>query len=228
MSDRIEKPNLLEGSGLFRNVPDGVREAILTLARSKKFAARQLIYVIDDPIEEIFFLVQGCAKVTQLTRSGEEVVLRIAARGQLVGELGYMPGSMHSTTARALHESDVLAWPTDAFAAALLRHPILQKNVNNILGQRISEMEGRIRRIATELASNRVASELMRLSDQMGNKVDGHTEIKIPQEALAQMTAMDTFTVNRTLSGLENQGLLRIRRQCIEIHDAPGLSGLCV
>jgi len=228
MSDRIEKSNVLESSGFFGNAPDSVREAILSIARPKKFTARQLIYVIDDPIDEIFFLVEGCAKITQLTRSGEEVVLRIAAPGELVGELGTVPGSTHSSTARALHDCDALAWSMEAFEAALLRFPMLQRNVNSILGQRISEMEGRIRRIATELASNRVASELMRLSDQMGQRVNGHVEIYIPQEALAQMTAMDTFTVNRTLSCLENQGLLRIRRKCIEIHDSPGLSGLCM
>ena len=122
---------------------------LLSLARSKKFAARQLIYVITT----LFFLVEGCAKITQLTRSGEEVVLRIATRGQLVGELGYMPGSMHGTTARALHESDVLAWPTDAFSSALLWGPILQKNVDSILGKRISEMEGRRRECLSGLAN---------------------------------------------------------------------------
>jgi len=37
---------------------------------------------------------------------------------------------------------------------------------------------------------------------------------------------MNLFTVNRTLRGLENQGLVKIRRMCIEIHDSPGLSGL--
>ncbi|HTZ30959.1 MAG TPA: Crp/Fnr family transcriptional regulator [Methylomirabilota bacterium] len=228
MSEGVEKPNVLENSSFFANVPDSVREGILSCARPKRFTTRQLIYVIDDPIDEIFFLVDGCAKVTQLTRSGEEVVLRIAAPGELIGELGAMPGSVHSSTARALHDCDALVWSVEAFEAALLRYPALQRNVNNILGRRVSEMEGRIRRIATELASNRVASELMRLSDQMGQRVNGHVEIYIPQEALAQMTAMDTFTVNRTLTGLENQGLLRIRRKCIEIHDTPGLSGLCM
>jgi len=223
-----QKPDVLESSELFTGLPKGMRDAILGSARARRYASRQLVFVIDDPISEVHFLVEGCAKVTQLTRSGEEVVLRIAARGQLVGEMGYTAGSVHSSTARALHDCDAFVWPTEVFESALVRYPLLQKNVNNILGQRISEMEGRIRRIATELASNRVASELMRLSDQMGNKVDGHVEINIPQEALAQMTAMDTFTVNRTLSGLESQGLLRIRRKCIEIHDTPGLSGLCM
>ena len=228
MIDRIEKSNVLDSSDFLANVPDVVRDGILSSARAKKFASRQLIHLIDDPIDEVLFLVEGCAKITQLTRSGEEVVLRIAAPGELIGELGSVPGGTHTSTARALHDCDALAWSLEAFEAALLRHPALQRNVNSILGRRISEMEGRIRRIATELASNRVASELMRLSDQMGQRVNGHVEIYIPQEALAQMTAMDTFTVNRTLSCLENQGLLRIRRKCIEIHDTPGLSGLCM
>jgi CRP/FNR family transcriptional regulator, nitrogen oxide reductase regulator len=228
MSDGVEKFNVLESYEVFAGIPTIARETILSGARPKRFGSRQQIFAIDDPIDEVVLLVEGCVKVTQLTRSGEEVVLRIAAPGELVGELGAWPGGTHTSTARTLHDCDAMVWPIEVFEAALMRFPVLQKNVNNILGQRISEMESRIRRISTELASNRVASELMLLSSQMGQKVNGHVEIYIPQEALAQMTAMDTFTVNRTLSCMENQGLLRIRRKCIEIHDSPGLSGLCM
>ncbi|HTP70037.1 MAG TPA: Crp/Fnr family transcriptional regulator [Dongiaceae bacterium] len=194
----------------------------------RRVVARDVIYGIDDPIDEIFLLVEGCITVSQLTRSGEEVVLRIAAPGELVGELGILRGEAHSSAARALRDCEILVWSMETFEALVERHSILQKNVNAILGQRIVELEGRIRRITTNVALSRVASELVRLSDQMGERVDGHVEIHIHQEALAQMTAMNTFTVNRTLAGLENQGLLRIRRRCIEIHDTPGLSGLCM
>jgi len=210
MTGIVKKFDALEISEFFADVPIFVRESVLSSARLRNFTCRQLMFVTDDRIEATFLLVEGCAKVAQLTRTGEEVALRIAAPGELV------------------EDCQVLAWPTDAFEAALIRFPILQRNVNNILGRRISEIQSRISQTCTQLAPARLAQQLMCLADQMGKKVDTHVEIKIAQEALAQMTAMGLWTTNRILSGWESQGLLRVHRQRIEIHDSPGLSGLCV
>jgi CRP-like cAMP-binding protein len=228
MASTIDKSQALETSELFANVPAVVREAILADARPRKFACLELMFVADDPIEKTFLLLRGCAKVIQQTRDGEEVVLRIAAPGELVGKLGSKPGNTYSSTARAVQECEALVWATETLEAAQMRFPILQRNVSNMLRRRISEMESRICRVSTQLASNRVASELVHLSNQIGQKVNSHVEIKITQDALAHMTAVNLFTLNRLLGGMENQGLLRIRRKCIEIHDSPGLSGLCM
>lgn len=227
MADTIGSFQVLDSSEFFADVPTAVRETILSAARLRRFTCRQMMFVTGDPIRETLLLLQGCVKVTQDTPEGEEIALRITAPGELVGELGSKTGSKHSTTAQPLQQCEVLAWTRETFDAAVMHFPILQRNVDNILLRHISEMEKRICCVSTQLASGRVASELIQLSNQIGRKVNSHVEIKIPQEALAQMTAMNMWTVNKTLRALENQGLLRIRRMCIEVHDSPGLLRLC-
>jgi hypothetical protein len=54
--------------------------------------------------------------------------------------------------------------------------------------------------VATETASPRLAHALVRLTDKVGHKVHDHVEINVSQEALAQMTAMTSSTVNRLLA----------------------------
>jgi CRP-like cAMP-binding protein len=227
MADTIGRFQILETSELFADVPAPVRDTILSAARQRRFACRQVMFVMGDPIIETFLLLQGCIKVTQNTPEGAEIALRVTAPGELVGELGAKSGSKHSTTAEALRQCEALAWTREAFDTALMRFPILQRNVDNILLRHIHDMEERVCCVSTQLACGRLASELIQLSNQIGKKVNSHVEIKIPQEALAQMTAMNMWTVNKTLRGLEKQGLLRIRRMCIEVHDSPGLLGLC-
>lgn len=222
-----DKPQALQASELFAEVPRAIRQSILAMAKSRKYTSREQLFLIDDPNDETLLMIEGCAKITQVTRNDKEVVIRIVTAGEIVGELGLPPGTKHSSTAQTLQECEVLVWPTEAFENALTQFPILQRNVNNILGRRISEIQGRISRISsTQVASKRLAHELVRLANQMGHRVNRHVEINVPQEVLAQMTAMGLFTLNRILSGWENQGLLRVHRQRIEINDSPGLSGL--
>src|SRR5207244_872426 len=128
MLDTVEKQQVLEASEFFADVPAFLRESILSSARLRSFACRDLMFVVDGPRNETLLLMKGCAKIAQFTKDGKEIALRLAVPGELVSELGSGPGSLESTTALAFFECEALAWPTETFDA-LLRFPILQRNV---------------------------------------------------------------------------------------------------
>jgi CRP-like cAMP-binding protein len=149
------------------------------------------------------------------------------APGEVIGEVGLVPGSRYFSTAQALQDCNVLVWDAATFEAALERFPILQRNAERILVRHLDELERRYCEIATEMGSPRLAHALVRLIDQIGHKVNRHVEINVSQEALGQMTAMTSSTVSRLLTNWEKQGLLRVRREAIEIHSVLHLLGLC-
>jgi CRP-like cAMP-binding protein len=186
-----------------------------------------VVFLAGDPIKETILLTDGRAKILQLAERGSEVILRFTVPGEVIGELGLVPGGTHSSTAQALQDCKVLVWGAESFEAALERFPILLSNAERLLARRLDELERRFCEVATETASPRLAHALIRLIDQIGHKVHDHVEINVSQEALAQMTAMTTFTVNRLLTNWENQGLLKVRREAIEIHSFLRLLSLC-
>jgi len=186
----------------------------------------QVMFFVGDPITETLLLTDGRAKITQHGESGTEVILRLIAPGDVIGELGLAPGSRHSSTAQALQDCKVLVWDA-TFEATLERFPVLQRNANRVIVRQLDELERRFCETATELASPRLAHALVRLLDKIGHKVNSHVEINVSQEALAQMTAMTSYTVSRLLTNWESQGMLRVRREVIEIHSVLHLLGLC-
>jgi CRP/FNR family transcriptional regulator, nitrogen oxide reductase regulator len=227
MIETTQQSPLLEISELFADLPSSVCTDIVSMARPRDYACRQVIFFAGDPIKETLLLTDGRAKIMQLGECGTEVILRFTVPGEVIGELGLVPGDTHSSTAVALQNCKVLVWGAAAFEAALERFPILQRNAERIIQRRLEQLESRFCEVATELASPRLAHTLVRLIDQMGHKVNSHVEVNISQEALAQMTAMTTFTVNRLLTNWENQGMLRVRREAIEIHSFLPLLSLC-
>ena len=224
MAETIEKSPSLEMSELFADLPSSVRAEIVATARPRDYACRQVMFFAGDPIKETLLLTDGRAKIMQLGENGSEVLLRFTVPGEVIGELGLLPGSKHSSTAQALQDCKVLVWGAATFEAAFERFPILQRNAERILARRLDELE---RRLATEMTSPRLAHALVLLIDQIGHKVNGHVEINVSQEALAKMTAMTSFTVSRLLTNWENQGMLRVRREAIEIHSFLPLLSLC-
>jgi len=214
-------------SALFADLPSSICTEIVATALPRDYACRQVMFFAGDPIKETLLLTDGRAKITQVCESGSEVILRFTVPGEVIGELGLAPGSTHSSTAQALQDCKVLVWGAATFEAVLERFAILQSNVERILARRLDELERRFCEVATETASPRLAHALVRLTDKVGHKMYGHVEINVSQEALAEMTAMTSSTVNRLLTKWENQGLLKVRREAIEIHSFLRLLSLC-
>jgi CRP-like cAMP-binding protein len=227
MTEMRQPSPLLEMSALFADLPSSVRTDIVSMARPRDYICRQVMFLVGTPIKETLLLLDGRAKVTQLGESGTEVILRLTAPGEVIGELGLVSGSTHSSTAQALQSCKVLVWDADTFEVALERFPILRRSAKRILQRRLDELQNRLCEVTTQMASPRLAHALIRLINQIGTRVNNHVEITVSQEVLAQMTAMTSFTVSRLLTDWENQRLLRVRRHAIEIHSFLPLLGLC-
>ena len=227
MAEAGEKSPLETKTELFEGIPSSVCTNILSTARPMDIRSRQVIYFAGDQIEQIFMLTSGRVKITQFSERGTEVILRLCIPGELISELALVPGSRHSSTAQAAQDCEVLAWDSATFEAALERTPLLRRNAKRILEQRLEELERRFCEVSTETVAPRLAHGLARLLDQIGRQVNSHVEINVSQEALAQMTSMASFTVCRILTNWENQGLVKLRREVIEVHNVAGLLDLC-
>jgi CRP-like cAMP-binding protein len=227
MTETTQQSPLLEKSALFADVPSSAYADIVNMARPRDYIRHQVMFLADTQIKETLLLIDGRVKITRLGESGAEVILRLTAPGEVIGGLGLVPGVTHSSTAQALQSCKALVWGAETFEQALERFPILRRNAKRILEQRLVELQNRFCEVATQMASPRLAHALIRLINQIGCKVNNHVEINVSQEALAQMTAMTSFTVSRLLTDWENQGLLRVRRHAIEIHSFLPLMSLC-
>ena len=126
MIETKQQSPLLEMSELFADLPSSVCTEIVTTARPRDYSFRQVIFFAGDPIKETLLLTGGRAKIMQLGESGSEVILRFTVPGEVIGELGLVPGSKHSATAQALQDCEVLVWSAVTFEAALERFPVLQ------------------------------------------------------------------------------------------------------
>ncbi len=214
-------------SELFAGVPSFVTEEVASSARPREFASGDVMFFADDPKDQVLLLTDGRAKVSQFSESGREVILRLIVPGEIISELTLVPGGMHSSTAQALQDCKALAWDSASFNSALEHFPELRRNADHILERRLEELTRRFLVVATKTASPRLANGLVHLLDHVGQRVGSHVEINVSQEALGQMTAMNSSSVCRLLSSWKRQGIVKLRKETIEVHSVPHLLSLC-
>jgi len=87
----------------------------------------------------------------------------------------------------------------------------------------IQEMQERYRELATEKVERRIARVLLRLASQMGIKNEGGIELSFTRQDLAEMSGTTLYTVSRTLSDWERQGLVEAGRERVLIRNPHGV-----
>ena len=212
---------------LFAGISPGDYERITADARLKRFERGERLYFAGDSVQSVTLLTSGCVKITQLSPSGMEVILRLAAPGDVLGAACLLSAGKHGTTAEAFRPCSGMAWDARTFKDLVQRFPVLRQNAARIVSEDLIELEKRFREVATEKVGQRVARQLVRLRKQIGQPVNGEVEVGISREQLAQMTGTTLFTVSRLLSAWEARGVVGPRREAVTIHDIQALGAIC-
>jgi CRP-like cAMP-binding protein len=105
------------------------------------------------------------------------------------------------------------------------KYPRVALNAIRLLAGRIQEFQDRLRELATERVERRIARTLIRLTRQAGRKTAEGVLIDLPltRQDLAEMCGTTLYTVSRTLSQWESQGLVRSKREQVLVLFPHGL-----
>lgn len=211
---------------LLKGLAPSELDELAASARERRIARKQPLFHEGEPARELALLCAGRAKTSQLTASGDLIILRLAGPGEVVGGLGVAPGAPQPATLEALEPCDVLCWDARVFEGFADRFPALRRNSLRILAERVRELEERYRELATEKVAPRLARTLLRLLGQVGRPHGGAVLIGLSREELAQMTGTTLFTVSRLLCQWEALGFVKAVREAVVVGDPRGLVGI--
>lgn len=206
---------LLGAAPLFRGLGPEVLRAVAEAGRRATFEPGDILFHEQRPADSTYFLLRGGVKLVQASVDGQAVVVRVIAPGELLGLVAALEGSSYPATAQAMEQVEVVRWPGNALQRLLEAHPRIALNLVPVLVGRIHEVQAHYRELATERVERRIARVLLRLVRQSGEKVEGGVRIAMPltRQDLAEMAGTTLFTVSRTLSRWEEEGVAATERK---------------
>ncbi len=204
--------------------PESLRQ-VARAARIRKIANGSFLFHQEDPASALYVLTRGRVRLTQVTADGQQVILRYILPFEAFGVVAVLSVAGYPVAAEAVEDSTALAWEKAAFERLMEETPRLAINAMGILAGRVQEFQDRLRELATERVERRIARTLLRLVRQTGRQTPEGVLIDFPitRQDLAEMTGTTLFTVSRTLSGWEAQGIIQGGREHILIRDPHGL-----
>lgn len=211
----------LDGVALLEDLTPEGRAAIARQCRWKRYAAHEQIIDRQSETRDVFFVVQGRARVVIYSISGREVTLDDIEAGGFFGELAALDGAPRSASVMAISDCLVAALPPEAFLRVIRDNPSVAIHVLGRLAAVVRSATDRILDLSTLGANNRVQAEILRRAQDAAGEDDERAVIRpIPVHGeVASRVSTTRETVARVLNDLARKGIVRRDRDALVVED---------
>jgi len=187
---------------------------IASITIDKTYEKGQMIYMAGDSKRKLYVIHKGKVKISRITESGKEQVIRILGPGEFMGELSLFSTKDLKDNGEALEKTTMCIIDGEALKNLMIKYPTIGFKVMEELSQRLERTETLIENISLYSVEKRLAQTLLNMSNARGEVV-----LKMSKRDLASHIGMSQETLSRKLSAFQELGIIRLighRRVIIE------------
>lgn len=220
MADQdAELQKAIQKSRLFKYLGTSEIANVLAGADLQQCREGAFFFMEKDPALHSFVLVQGKVRLSQLTLDGQQVILGYISPGREFGIIAALDDQTYPVSSQAAVDSLALVWDRQTLNNLMEAYPQISRNAMAIMARQIREFQNRIRELSTQRVERRIARALLRLAQQSGKRIPEGVLVDLPltRQDLAELSGTTLYTVSRTMSQWEAQGLVISHREQVII-----------
>jgi CRP-like cAMP-binding protein len=211
-----------QGSRLevLKYAPDALRREITQRLRVLRAPKGRTLVEKGSRSTEVFFLLEGRAKVQLYSADGKEVTVHDVGAGDMFGEIAVLDGEPRSASIVASSSIVVVAMHAKDFMACIEHSPAAGVWLSRALASSVRRLTKKVFELSALNVQARIHCELLRLA-QNGERRNGSIEVRsAPTHAeLANRIGTHREAVTRELGALSEQGIIRYGRHSLIILD---------
>lgn len=205
-------------------------EELTEINRSKelhKVSKGDLLFKEGQRLSGIYCVRNGASKLSKVTASGRDQIVKIAKKGEILGQRSVVCDESTHLSATALDDMEVCFIPKSTIVEKINNNPEFVKKLLITMAEDLKSAGERIVDLSQKTVKQRLAQALLYLQDQFGEDEDtGNLLLTLSREDLAAAIGTATESCIRLLSGLKKEGLITTHGKNIKIEDQSGLERL--
>jgi CRP/FNR family transcriptional regulator, cyclic AMP receptor protein len=205
---------------ILKYAPDALRREITQRLRVLRAPKGRTLVEKGSRSTDVFFLLEGRAKVQLYSPDGKEVTVHDVGAGDMFGEIAVLDGEPRSASIVASSELVVVAMNAKDFMACIEQSPAVGLWLSRALASSVRRLTEKVFELSALNVQARIHCELLRLA-QKGERRDGTIEVRpAPTHAeLANRIGTHREAVTRELGVLSERGIIRYGRRSLMILD---------
>jgi CRP-like cAMP-binding protein len=211
---------------LFERADDAILRSLASRLRRRRFKRGEVIFHQADAGDSLHVVASGAVKIVLPSAEGDEAIIATLREGDFFGELALLDGTPRSATATAVDQAETLVLPRDVFMDLLDSLPGLRDALLAGLARELRRLTGHVEELHFLDLAGRLAMRLTRLANDAPRAPDGGARLSWAdtQSDLASMIGGTRQSVNRLLSELIDDGLVRLEQDALVIPDVERLA----
>lgn len=212
--DLEARSDVLRRCALFKDGGDRAIRAAAESAAELPLEVGEPLFHQGDESSHGYLLAWGRVRLDQTTEDGRNIVIRHLGPGDMVGTIAVLRDKPYPATPVVVEAGIALYWSRAVLSSVIVENPAVAANTVELIGQRMEELQERLREVATHRVERRIAATLLRMVRHAGRRVEDGVEIPftLSRNEIAEMNATTLHTVSRTLSAWEQEGILSGKR----------------
>jgi len=170
----------------------------------------------------VFYIVSGLVKAYDITKYGDENLLIIRKRGEILGLTWAVTGENRHIIYAAIAPTTVMQVSRDHFTDFLRKNPETALPLLDMLTDMYRLHSERILNLEYRTVRERLVSFLLTTANRFGHKTeDGGIRLDVPlrHQDIASSISATRETTGRELAGLERLGLLDTKQSSITLRN---------
>jgi CRP-like cAMP-binding protein len=198
------------------------KEELLRIANCKTsytIKKGDVIFSEGDMLNGIYCVKDGVCKMTKLSANGNEQIVKLIKKGELLGQRSLISDEPVNLAAVALEDMQVCFVPKAEIMGFFNNNPQFSLGVVRAICGDLKQADDHLVDMAQKPVKQRLAETLMQLHNDFGVDADNSLKIKLSREELAGMVGTATESCIRQLADLNKQGLIQLSGKKIIIPD---------
>ncbi len=161
------------------------------------------------PINGLFFVHTGKAKVLKTGIYGKEQILRFVNDGEIIGHRGFGTREKYSISALAIEDTILCNFSNEVLKEMLQNIPALTYDFMLFYAEELNRSEIKVKTIAHMTVREKVIDALLYINRKFGENHKELLNVQLSRQEIADFAGTTDEQVIRTISSLKKEGLLK-------------------
>lgn len=179
----------------------------------------EAIFSEGENVNGIFCIKDGVCKLSKLSANGNEQIIKLVTKGELLGQRSLISDAPVNLSAIAIEDMEVCFVPKKEIMGFFNENNQFSMNVVKSICGDLKEADDHLVAMAQKSVKQRLAAALLELHETFGVHEDQSLNIKLSREELANMIGTATESCIRLLSEFNKQGLIALEGKKIILKD---------
>lgn len=200
-----EGKNCIEIVPIFSNLTGEEMLEVANITSEKTYEKGEMIYMAGHRGDKLYVIHSGKVKISRISDTGKEQVIRVLGSGEFMGELSLFSSSSLKDNGQALSKVIMCVIQADKLNGLMKKYPEISIKIVEELSKRLENVESLIENISIHTVERRIADILLDFANE-----NAEVKLNMSRGDLASHIGMSGETLSRKLRHFEEQGWIKL------------------